>query len=162
MNEFTLGIYHFKGTRFPLALSAFTWKTNRVRRGEWGFNFSFNSGIGEWETDERKRSSVSSSKWRAARKSHLRFNVHVQSLFYFASYRRGSATFFARYRQGNNRQARRTRLTSSASFITLVKYVLLSSRRANRRYTLNLIELNFCKMTIMKKQSPKFYDTLDF
>lgn len=60
------------------------------------------SGIGEWETDERKRSSVSSSKWRAARKSHLRFNVHVQSLFYFASYRCRSAAFFAVNRQGNN------------------------------------------------------------
>lgn len=95
------------------------------------------SGIGEWETDERKRSSVSSSKWRAARKSHLRFNVHVQSLFYFASYRCRSAAFFAVNRQGNNWWAIRTRLAFSISFITLAKYVLLSSCHANRGYMLN-------------------------
>lgn len=56
MNEFTLGIYHFKGTRFPLALSAFTWKTNRVGRGGWGLTLASTPGLGnEKQTKEKGR-----------------------------------------------------------------------------------------------------------
>lgn len=140
MNEFTLqGIYHFKGNSFSASSFGFHLEDKSGKTRGMGFTeLQLQlSGIGEWETDERKRSSMSSSKWHAARKSHLRFKLHVQSLFYFASYRCWSAAFFAMNRQGNNWWAIRTRLTFS---ITLVKYVLLSSCHANRGYILNIIE----------------------
>lgn len=130
MNEFTLGIYHFKGSRFPLALSAFTWKTNRVERGDGVYLTSTSTpGLGnEKQTKEKGQVCLLPSVPREKASC-----VHVQSLFYFASYRCESSTaFFAQYRQDNNREARRTRLIFFISFIDSiarkVRFAFISSR----------------------------------
>lgn len=111
-------------------------KSGKMRRN--GVYWTSTSSPRKWETDERKRSSVSFSKWRVPREKSSAFHLVrvVQSLFYFPSYRCGSAAFFVVNRQGNNRRARRTRLAFSISSITLVKYtLLLLSHHANRDCT---------------------------
>ena len=136
MNEFTLGIYHFKGTRFPLFRLSPGRQIGKTKGMRFILNFSFKSEIGEWETNERKKTknvffqACYAKKPSAFQRSRAKF-ILLQSY-------RCRFAFFVANRQGNNRRVKRTRLTFSISSITLVKYVFLSSRHSNRKYMLNV------------------------